>query len=237
MTSKINQSKWILLSLYNVMLTGAACLPIISLVKGERNLAIVVCSFFLSFFSLLILSLFHFLIFSFSFPLFLFFSFLFLYHSFSIIFSFSFFLSIFLIFSIFFSFSLSLQLFLNFSHFVSFLFSLFLFFLPSHFPLKSSRQSAVSYLSLPKLNSHSSFPLLCTKQCSQQQVRAKVTVKVKAKSVEAEKVNRAGVIPRVADQAHRESNFFKKSRRLRVACVNISLKCCLLVHCSCMIII
>lgn len=42
--SRINQSRWILLSLYNVMLTGAACLPIIALVEGEKNLAIVAIS-------------------------------------------------------------------------------------------------------------------------------------------------------------------------------------------------
>eukprot|EP01126_Amoeba_proteus_P044086 TRINITY_DN487_c0_g1_i3.p1 TRINITY_DN487_c0_g1~~TRINITY_DN487_c0_g1_i3.p1 ORF type:complete len:558 (-),score=69.63 TRINITY_DN487_c0_g1_i3:158-1831(-) len=43
-TSRINQSKWILLSLYNVILTGTACLPIVGLVTGEKNLAIVAVS-------------------------------------------------------------------------------------------------------------------------------------------------------------------------------------------------
>eukprot|EP01127_Copromyxa_protea_P015314 TRINITY_DN4389_c0_g1_i1.p1 TRINITY_DN4389_c0_g1~~TRINITY_DN4389_c0_g1_i1.p1 ORF type:complete len:320 (-),score=49.92 TRINITY_DN4389_c0_g1_i1:98-1057(-) len=39
--SQTNQSKWILFSLYNVILTAAVCLPIISLVEGEKEVAIV----------------------------------------------------------------------------------------------------------------------------------------------------------------------------------------------------
>lgn len=39
--SQTNQSKWILFSLYNVILTGAVCLPVISLVETERDVAIV----------------------------------------------------------------------------------------------------------------------------------------------------------------------------------------------------
>eukprot|EP01127_Copromyxa_protea_P000918 TRINITY_DN1082_c0_g1_i3.p1 TRINITY_DN1082_c0_g1~~TRINITY_DN1082_c0_g1_i3.p1 ORF type:complete len:128 (-),score=23.71 TRINITY_DN1082_c0_g1_i3:11-394(-) len=39
--SQTNQSKWILFSLYNVILTAAVCLPIISLVEDETDVAIV----------------------------------------------------------------------------------------------------------------------------------------------------------------------------------------------------
>eukprot|EP01127_Copromyxa_protea_P007355 TRINITY_DN17266_c0_g1_i1.p1 TRINITY_DN17266_c0_g1~~TRINITY_DN17266_c0_g1_i1.p1 ORF type:complete len:122 (-),score=33.47 TRINITY_DN17266_c0_g1_i1:29-352(-) len=39
--SQTNQSKWILFSLYNTILTGAVCLPIISLVDGEKEVAMV----------------------------------------------------------------------------------------------------------------------------------------------------------------------------------------------------
>jgi len=44
MVGNIGLSKWILFSLYNVILTGAACLPIIALISGEQNLCSVVVS-------------------------------------------------------------------------------------------------------------------------------------------------------------------------------------------------
>lgn len=47
--SQTNQSKWILFSLYNCILTGAVCLPIFSLVKTEKEYAIIVCDFFFGF--------------------------------------------------------------------------------------------------------------------------------------------------------------------------------------------
>lgn len=40
--SQTNQSKWILFSLYNCILTGGVCLPIISLVDNERDTSTVV---------------------------------------------------------------------------------------------------------------------------------------------------------------------------------------------------
>eukprot|EP01127_Copromyxa_protea_P021905 TRINITY_DN7652_c0_g1_i2.p1 TRINITY_DN7652_c0_g1~~TRINITY_DN7652_c0_g1_i2.p1 ORF type:complete len:364 (-),score=38.43 TRINITY_DN7652_c0_g1_i2:35-994(-) len=39
--SQTNQSKWILFSLYNTIIVAAVCLPIISLVDGEKEIAIV----------------------------------------------------------------------------------------------------------------------------------------------------------------------------------------------------
>jgi len=44
MVGNVGLSKWILFSLYNVILTGAACLPIIALISGEQNLCSVVVS-------------------------------------------------------------------------------------------------------------------------------------------------------------------------------------------------